>query len=88
MCTRNALDGRALLQAHSATVFYGVTVGIMLSIDLQPPYGILLDNAKPDTAIAEICERAHINPVATRAIPVLVILQTNTRKKCIQYRRE
>ncbi len=54
MCSRNALDGRALLQVQPATMICIVTVGIMLSVNLQPGNGTMLDNAKPDRTIAEI----------------------------------
>jgi hypothetical protein len=54
---------RALLQAQSITIIYNVTFRIMLSINLQLDLGILFDNAKPDTTIAEIRAWAHVNPI-------------------------
>jgi hypothetical protein len=54
MCSRNALDGRALLQVQPATMIRSVTVGIMLSVNLQPGNTTMLDNAKQDRTIAEI----------------------------------
>jgi hypothetical protein len=35
MCLRNVLDGRALLQVQTVTIIHSVTVGIMLSVNLQ-----------------------------------------------------
>jgi hypothetical protein len=54
MCSRNALDGRALLQVQPATMIRIVTVGIMLSVNLQPGDATMIDNSKPDRTIAEI----------------------------------
>jgi hypothetical protein len=54
MCSRNALDGCARLQVQPATVICIVTVGIMLSVNLQPGNTTMLDNAKQDRTIAEI----------------------------------
>jgi hypothetical protein len=54
MYSRNALDGRSLLQVQPATMIRIVTVGIMLSVNLQPDNTTTLDNAKTDQTIAEI----------------------------------
>ncbi len=54
MNSRNALDGRALLQVQPATMLRIVTAGIMLSVNLQPGNTTMLDNAKQDRTIAEI----------------------------------